>query len=44
MATTLLVAGCDKEACEPASQVAGSPDQSADLRQAAENSVRFSAK
>ena len=44
MATTLLVAGCDKEVCEPASQVAGSPDQSADLRQAAEDSVRFSAK
>jgi hypothetical protein len=39
----LLVAACDKERCEPASQATTSPDQSADLRKAAENSVRISA-
>ena len=43
MAVALLVAACDKERCEPAPQTARSPDQSADLRKAAENSVRFSA-
>jgi hypothetical protein len=43
MAVALLVAACDKERCEPASQTARAPDQSADVRKAAENSVRFSA-
>ena len=43
MAVALLVAACDKERCEPAPQTARSPDQSADLRKVAENSVRFSA-
>ena len=43
MAVALLVAACDKERCEPAPQTARSPDQSADLRKAAENSVRLSA-
>ncbi len=40
LAIALLVAACDKEQCEPASQMARSADQSADLRKAAENSVR----
>jgi hypothetical protein len=39
----LLVAACDKERCAPAPQTITSPDQSADVRKAAENSVRFSA-
>jgi hypothetical protein len=43
MAVALLFAACDKERCEPAPQTARSPDQSADLRKVAENSVRFSA-
>lgn len=43
MAVALLFGGCDKERCEPAPQMARSLDQSADLRKAAENSVRFSA-
>jgi len=43
MAVPLLVAACDKERCEPAPQTAGAPDQLADLRKAAENSVRLSA-
>jgi Bacterial SH3 domain len=43
MAVALLVAACDKERCEPAPQTAMAPDQSADLRKAAENSVRVSA-
>lgn len=41
MVIALLFAACDKERCEPAPQTARSPDQSADLRKAAENSVRF---
>lgn len=41
MVIALLLAACDKERCEPAPQTARSPDQSADLRKAAENSVRF---
>ena len=43
MAVALLFAACDKERCEPAPQTARSPDQSADVRKAAENTVRFSA-
>ena len=43
MVIALLFAACDKERCEPAPQTARSPDQSAELRKAAENSVRFSA-
>ena len=43
MAVALLVAACDKERCEPAPQTARAPDQSAELRKAAENSVRISA-
>ena len=43
MAVALLVAACDKERCEPVPQTARAPDQSADLRKAAENSVRLSA-
>ena len=43
MVIALLLAACDKERCEPAPQTARSSDQSADLRKAAENSVRFSA-
>ena len=43
MTVALLVTACDKERCEPAPQTARSPDQSTDLRKAAENSVRFSA-
>lgn len=39
----LFVASCDKEQCEPARQAVRAPDQWADLRKAAENSVRFSA-
>lgn len=42
-AGALLVAACDKERCEPAPQTARSSDQLADLRKAAENSVRLSA-
>ena len=42
LAVALLVTACDKDRCEPAPQTARSPDQSADLREAAENSVRFS--
>ena len=44
MVTALLVAGCDKERCEPIPQVAGSKDQSAELRKAAESSIRVLAK
>src|SRR3954463_16710717 len=43
MAAALLVAGCDKQRCQPASGVASIPDQLADLRKAAENSIRVSA-
>jgi hypothetical protein len=43
MAVALLIAACDKERCEPAPQTAKVPDQSVDLRKAAENSVRISA-
>jgi len=43
MAGALLVTACDKDRCEPAPQTAGTPDQLADLRKAAENSVRVSA-
>jgi hypothetical protein len=43
MVAALLVAACDKERCEPAPQTVRAPDQSADLRKAAEDSVRFSA-
>ena len=43
MAVALLIAACDKERCEPAPQTAQVPDQSVDLRKAAENSVRISA-
>jgi len=44
MATAVLLAGCDKEQCEPAPQAAKLPDQTADIRKAAESSVRVSAK
>ena len=44
MAAALLVAGCDKERCEPASSTVRSPDQSTELRKAAENSIRVSTK
>jgi hypothetical protein len=44
MATAMLVSGCDKERCEPVPQAAKLPDQSADIRKAAEFSVRVSAK
>ena len=44
MVVALLVAGCDKERCEPASSTVRSPDQSTEMRKAAENSVRVSAK
>jgi hypothetical protein len=37
----LLFAACDKERCEPAPQTTRSSDPSADLRKAAENSVRL---
>ena len=40
MAGALLVSACDKDRCESAPQTARSPDQLADLRKAAENSVR----
>jgi len=43
VAGALFVAACDKDRCEPAPQTARSPDQLADLRKAAENSVRLSA-
>ena len=43
MAGALLVTACDKDRCEPAPQTARSPDQLADLRKAAETSVRVSA-
>jgi hypothetical protein len=43
MAGALLVTACDKDRCESAPQTARSPDQLADLRKAAENSVRVSA-
>jgi hypothetical protein len=42
-AGALLVAGCDKDGCAPASQAAVTPDQLADVRKAAENGVRVSA-
>ena len=44
MAAAVVVAGCDKERCEPAPQATKLPDQSADIRKAAEFSVRVSAK
>ena len=43
MAFVLLIAACDKERCEPPPQRVGPSDQSADLRKAAEDSVRVSA-
>jgi len=43
LAGALLVSACDKDRCESAPQTARSPDQLADLRKAAENSVRLSA-
>lgn len=43
LAVALLTAGCDKEKCPPATQAANAPDPSADIRNAAENSVRLSA-
>ncbi len=43
VASALLVAGCDKDGCAPASQAAVTPDQLADVRKAAENGVRVSA-
>ena len=43
MVFVLLVAACDKERCVPPPQKVGTSDQSADLRKAAENSVRVSA-
>ena len=44
MAAAVVVAGCDKERCEPAPQATKLPDQSADIRKAVEYSVRVSAK
>jgi hypothetical protein len=35
-----LLAGCDKDQCEPVVQAAAAPDQLADVRKAAENSIR----
>jgi hypothetical protein len=37
---TLLLAGCDKDQCEPVAQAAAAPDQLAEVRKAAENSIR----
>jgi len=42
VAGMLLLAACDKERCEPAVQASASQDQLADVRKAAENSVRAS--
>jgi len=42
IAGALLLAGCDKERCEPAAQTGATQDQLADVRKAAENSVRAS--
>src|SRR5690242_312383 len=42
IAAALLVAGCDKDRCEPASRAAGAPDQLADVRKASETSIRVS--
>jgi hypothetical protein len=44
MALALLIAACDDDRCVRSPQGAGPPDQSADLRKAAENSVRVSAR
>jgi hypothetical protein len=43
MAAALMVAGCDKERCEPVSRAASAPDQLADVRKASETNVRVSA-
>ncbi len=42
VAGVLLLAGCDKDRCEPAAQAGAPQDQLADVRKAAENSVRAS--
>jgi hypothetical protein len=43
LATTLLIAGCDKDKCDPVSQASNTQDQWADIRKAAEASIRLSA-
>ena len=43
MATALLIAGCDKDKCDPVSQTANAADPFADIRKAAEASIRLSA-
>jgi hypothetical protein len=42
MATSLLLTACDKDQCDPVVQTAPGPDQLADVRKAAENSIRVS--
>lgn len=43
LAVAALVSGCDKDDCAPDGKVATTADQLADIRKAAENSIRLSA-